>query len=217
MRISIFGLGYVGAVCAACLSDAGHDVVGVDVSPVKVDLTNRGKAPVVEPGLEAMMERQVALGRLRATSDTEDAIRSTDLTMICVGTPSRKNGSLDLRYIKKVCKAIGKSLRHKADYHSVVVRSTVLPGTVRKHVIPLLEEASGKTAGVDFGVAINPEFLRESTAIKDYLEPPMTVIGEIDERSGDALAELFAAFPAPLIVIVPPVKVVFVDQSPPTR
>jgi GDP-mannose 6-dehydrogenase len=199
MRISIFGLGYVGAVCAACLSDAGHEVVGVDVSPIKVDLTNRGKAPVVEPGLEAILERQVGLGRLCATSDTEDAIRRTDLTMICVGTPSRKNGSLDLRYIKKVCKAIGKALRDKPTYHSVVVRSTVLPGTVRKHVIPLLEEASGKKAGEDFGVAINPEFLRESTAIKDYLEPPMTVIGELDERSGAALAELYASFPAPLI------------------
>jgi GDP-mannose 6-dehydrogenase len=199
MRISIFGLGYVGAVCAACLSDAGHEVVGVDVSPIKVDLTNRGKAPVVEPGLEAILERSVGQGHLRATSDTEDAIRSTELTMICVGTPSRKNGSLDLRYIKKVCKAIGKALRDKTTYHSVVVRSTVLPGTVRKHVIPLLEEASGKKAGADFGVAINPEFLRESTAIKDYLEPPMTVIGEIDERSGAALAELYATFPAPLI------------------
>lgn len=199
MRISIFGLGYVGAVCAACLSDAGHEVVGVDVSAIKIDLTNRGKAPVVEPGLEAILERSVGRGRLRATSDIEDAIRNTDLSMICVGTPSRKNGSLDLRYVKKVCKAIGAALRDKPGYHSVVVRSTVLPGTVRKHVIPLLEESSGKKAGADFGVAINPEFLRESTAIKDYLEPPMTVIGEIDSRSGDALAELYAAFPAPLI------------------
>ena len=199
MRISIFGFGYVGAVCAACLSDAGHEVIGVDVSPIKVDLTNRGKAPVVEPGLEAILEKQVGLGRLRATSDTEDAIRSTDLTMICVGTPSRKNGSLDLRYIKKVCKGIGEALSRKSTYHTVVVRSTVLPGTVRKHVIPLLEEASGKKAGQDFGVAINPEFLRESTAIKDYVEPPMTVIGEFDERSGDALASIYASFPAPLI------------------
>jgi len=199
MRISIFGLGYVGAVCAGCLADAGHEVIGVDVSSIKVDLTNRGKAPVVEPGLETILKNQVELGRLRATSDTEDAIRGSDLTMICVGTPSRKNGSLDLRYIKKVCKGIGAALAKKATYHTVVVRSTVLPGTVRKHVIPLLEEASGKKAGEDFGVAINPEFLRESTAIKDYLEPPMTVIGEFDERSGEALASLYASFPAPLI------------------
>lgn len=199
MRISIFGLGYVGAVCAGCLADAGHEVIGVDVSALKVDLTNRGKAPVVEPGLEEILQSQAANGRLRATSDTEDAVRGSDLTMICVGTPSRKNGSLDLRYVKKVCRQIGAALKHKATYHSVVVRSTVLPGTVRKHVIPLLEEASGKVAGVDFGVAINPEFLRESTAIKDYLEPPMTVIGELDERSGDALASLFSTFPGPMI------------------
>ncbi len=199
MRISIFGLGYVGAVCAACLSDAGHEVIGVDVSAIKVDLTNRGKAPVVEPGLEDILQRQVGLGRLRATSDTEDAVKSSDLTMICVGTPSRKNGSLDLRYIKKVCKGIGAALAKKSTYHTVVVRSTVLPGTVRKHVLPLLEEASGKRAGEDFGLAINPEFLRESTAIKDYLEPPMTVIGEFDTRSGEALAALYAPLAAPLI------------------
>lgn len=199
MRISIFGLGYVGAVCAGCLAEAGHEVIGVDVSALKVDLTNRGKAPVVEPGLEAILQAQVQSGRLRATSNTEEAIRGSDLTMICVGTPSRKNGSLDLRYIKKVCKAIGAVLAKKSTYHSVVVRSTVLPGTVRKHVIPLLEEASGKKAGSDFGVAINPEFLRESTAIRDYLEPPMTVIGELDPRSGEALASLFTGLPAPLI------------------
>lgn len=199
MRISIFGLGYVGAVCAACLSEAGHEVIGVDVSAIKVDLTNRGKSPVVEPGLEDILQRQVLTGRLRATANNADAIRGSDLTMICVGTPSRKNGSLDLRYVKSVCRAIGKALRHKATYHSIVVRSTVLPGTVRKHVIPILEEASGKRAGEDFGVAINPEFLRESTAIGDYLKPPMTVIGELDERSGEGLAALYADLPAPLI------------------
>lgn len=197
MRISIFGLGYVGAVCAGCLADAGNEVIGVDVSTLKVDLTNRGKSPVVEPGLEDLLRAQVESGRLRATTDTSEAILGSDLTLICVGTPSRKNGSLDLRYIKKVCRAIGSALRYKSTYHSVVVRSTVLPGTVRKHVIPLLEEASGKNAGEDFGVAINPEFLRESTAIRDYHEPPMTVIGEFDTRSGDALASLYASVPGP--------------------
>lgn len=199
MRISIFGLGYVGAVCAACQADAGHEVIGVDVSLIKVDLTNQGRSPVVEPGLEDIMQRQAQAGRLRATTDTAEAILSTDLTMICVGTPSRKNGSLDLRYIKSVCRAIGKALRKKSTYHTVVVRSTVLPGTLRKHVIPLLEEFSGKRAGEHFGVAVNPEFLRESTAIADYLDPPMTVIGELDERSGEALAALYADLPAPLI------------------
>lgn len=199
MRISIFGLGYVGAVCAASLARAGHEVIGVDVSAIKVDLTNQGRSPVVEPGLEEILRAECASGRLRATTDTADAIRGSDLTMICVGTPSRKNGSLSLRYIRSVCRAIGKSLRNKATYHTVVVRSTVLPGTVRKHVIPLLEEASGKRAGEDFGIAINPEFLRESTAIADYLDPPMTVIGELDERSGESLAALYASLPGPLI------------------
>jgi GDP-mannose 6-dehydrogenase len=199
MRISILGLGYVGAVCAACQAEAGHDVIGVDVSRTKVDLTNRGRAPVVEPGLEEIMRAQTEVGRLRATTNTQEAIAITDLTMICVGTPSRKNGSLDLRYIKMVCRDIGEALRRKDGYHTVVVRSTVLPGTVRKHVIPILETISGKRAGLDFGVCINPEFLRESTAIADYRNPPMTVIGELDERSGDALAALYADLPAPIM------------------
>ncbi len=199
MRISIFGLGYVGAVCAACLSDAGHEIVGVDVSAIKVDLANQGKAPVVEPGLEEIMQRQVKTGRLRATSDTAQAIRDTDLTMICVGTPSRANGSLDLRFITAVCENIGRALKEKNVYHTVVVRSTVLPGTVRNVVIPALEKASGKRVGEDFGLAVNPEFLRESTAIADYLEPPMTVIGEVDERSGETLASIYSDLPAPLI------------------
>ena len=199
MRISIFGLGYVGAVCSACLADAGNEVVGVDVSALKVDLTNQGKSPVVEPGLEQMMKEQVESGRLRASTDGAVAIRDTDLTLICVGTPSRRNGSLDLHFVESVCADIGRALAHKSTYHTVVVRSTVLPGTVRKHVIPVLEAASGKRAGEDFGVAVNPEFLRESTAIKDYQEPPMTVIGELDERSGQALAQVYAQLPAPMI------------------
>jgi GDP-mannose 6-dehydrogenase len=199
MRISIFGMGYVGAVCAACLADAGHDVVGVDVSALKVDLINRGRSPIVEPGLEDLLAAQVEAGRLRATSDTDAAIRETDLTMICVGTPSLRNGDLDLQFVEAVCVNIGRALRDKTARHTVVVRSTVLPGTVRSVVIPALERSSGKCAGSDFGVAVNPEFLRESTAIKDYLEPPMTVIGEYDESSGEPLAALYANLPAPLV------------------
>jgi GDP-mannose 6-dehydrogenase len=199
MRISIFGMGYVGAVCSACLADAGHDVIGVDVSALKVDLINRGRTPIVEPGLGALLEKQIGAGRLRATTDTVSAIRDTDLTMICVGTPSKKNGDLDLHYVEQVCREIGTALGNKPTRHTVVIRSTVLPGTVRALVIPVLEAASGKRAGEDFGVAVNPEFLRESTAIKDYLEPPMTVIGELDERSGEPLAALYADLPAPLV------------------
>ena len=198
MRISIFGMGYVGVVCAGCLAEAGHEITGVDVSPLKVELLRQGKAPVVEPGLEDILSRQVASGRLRATSNTAQAVQDSELSMICVGTPPRKNGALDLRYVRAVCREIGEALRRKSDYHVVVVRSTVIAGTVRGTVIPLLEAASGKRAGVDFGVAINPEFLRESTAIEDYLNPPMTVIGELDARSGEALAQLYADLPGAL-------------------
>ena len=199
MRISIFGLGYVGAVCAGCLSARGHDVIGVDVSTTKIDLINDGKSPIVEPGLEALLQQGIQTGRLRGTTDVAGAIRDTELSMLCVGTPSKKNGDLELDYIESVCREIGFVLRDKKERHTVVVRSTVLPGTVKNVVIPILEDCSGKKAGVDFGVAVNPEFLRESTAIKDYDHPPMTVIGELDKLSGDALESLYSELDAPII------------------
>ncbi|GLK87708.1 GDP-mannose 6-dehydrogenase [Pseudomonas turukhanskensis] len=199
MRISIFGLGYVGAVCAGCLSARGHEVVGVDVSTAKIDLINNGKSPIVEPGLEALLQQGIETGRLRGTTDVAAAIRDTELSMLCVGTPSKKNGDLELDYIESVCREIGFVLREKTTRHTVVVRSTVLPGTVKNVVIPILEDCSGKKAGVDFGVAVNPEFLRESTAIKDYDHPPMTVIGELDKESGDALESLYSELDAPII------------------
>jgi len=199
MRISIFGLGYVGAVCAGCLSARGHEVVGVDISEDKINLINSGKSPIVEPGLEALLQQGIETGRLRGTTDVAAAIRDTELSMLCVGTPSKKNGDLELDYIESVCREIGFVLRDKTTRHTVVVRSTVLPGTVKNVVIPLLEDCSGKKAGVDFGVAVNPEFLRESTAIKDYDQPPMTVIGELDTQSGDALESLYSELDAPII------------------
>ncbi|WNW13549.1 nucleotide sugar dehydrogenase [Pseudomonas sp. DTU_2021_1001937_2_SI_NGA_ILE_001] len=199
MRISIFGLGYVGAVCAGCLSARGHDVVGVDISADKIALINSGKSPIVEPGLGELLEQGIRTGKLRGTTDFSEAIRDTDLSMICVGTPSKKNGDLGLEYIESVCREIGYVLRDKASRHTVVVRSTVLPGTVANVVIPILEDCSGKKAGVDFGVAVNPEFLRESTAIKDYDHPPMTVIGEFDKTSGDLLQSLYEELDAPII------------------
>jgi GDP-mannose 6-dehydrogenase len=198
MQISIFGMGYVGAVCAACMAESGHDVIGIDVSDLKVDLINRGKSPVVEPDLEPLLRRQVAAGRVRATSDVNGSVSASDISMICVGTPSHKNGGLDLSFVEEVARQIGEALRHSDKHHTVVVRSTVLPGTTRNLVIPILEQASGKKAGVDFGVAVNPEFLRESTAIKDYYDPPMTVIGELDTASGDTLASLYQGLAAPL-------------------
>ena len=199
MRISIFGLGYVGAVCVGCLSQRGHDIVGVDVAQTKIDLITAGKSPIVEPGLEALLGAGVSSGRIRGTTDVAEAIEQTDLSFICVGTPSRKNGDLDLSYVESVCRQIGAQLRNKSSRHTIVIRSTILPGTIRKLVIPCLEEASGKRAGVDFGVATNPEFLRESTAIKDYDFPAMTVIGALDQTSGDLLQELYSDLDAPII------------------
>ncbi|MCP5162270.1 MAG: UDP-glucose/GDP-mannose dehydrogenase family protein [Hahellaceae bacterium] len=199
MRISIFGLGYVGAVCAGCLSERGHQVIGVDISPAKIDLINSGKSPIVEPGLEELLAKGVQTGLIKGSTDVQAAVLESDISMICVGTPSKKNGDLELGYIEAVCRQIGTAMAQKSSRHTVVVRSTVLPGTVKNVVMPLLEEFSGKKAGVDFGVAMNPEFLRESTAIKDYYYPPMTVIGQLDDASGDQLAEIYGELDAPII------------------
>ncbi|SFM43065.1 nucleotide sugar dehydrogenase [Marinobacter pelagius] len=199
MRVSIFGLGYVGAVCAASLARRGHEVVGVDVSPVKIELVNSGKSPIVEPGLEELLGDGVRAHRIKGTTEGMAAVLESEMSMICVGTPSKPNGDLDLTFVEKVARDIGTALREKDAWHLVVVRSTVLPGTVRDVVIPILQEASGKIAGQDFGVCVNPEFLRESTAIKDYDHPPMTVIGQLDDRSGELLAELYGDLDAPLI------------------
>ncbi|TBR39440.1 MULTISPECIES: nucleotide sugar dehydrogenase [Dyella] len=199
MRISIFGMGYVGAVCAACLADRGHTVIGVDISQTKIDLINSGRSPIVEPGLGDLLDKGVRSGRITATSDTAYAVHNSDLSMVCVGTPSKKNGDLDLHFVQTVVAEIGAALRDKSQWHTVVIRSTVLPGTIRDVVLPLLEDTSHKRAGREFGLAVNPEFLRESTAIADYNDPPMTVIGEWDEASGDQLAELYASLAAPII------------------
>ena len=199
MRISIFGLGYVGAVCAGCLSSRGHDVIGVDISQSKIDMINKGLSPIVEPGLGELLAKGIATGLLCGTTDVAQAVRDSELSMLCVGTPSKKNGDLDLVYMVAVCEQIGAALRDKTERHTIVVRSTVLPGTVKNVVIPMLEAASGKKAGLDFGVATNPEFLRESTAIQDYDFPAMTVIGEFDALSGDMLEELYRGLDAPVI------------------
>jgi len=199
MNISIFGMGYVGAVCAACFAERGHTVIGVDVSADKVRLINAGRSPIVEPDLEELLAAGVSSGHLRATDATAEAIEQTEMSMICVGTPSKKSGDLDLSYIEAVTREIGAAIKNKKARHTIVVRSTVLPGTVNGIVVPLLEKMSGKLAGVDFGIAVNPEFLRESTAIYDYNHPPMTVIGEWDKASGDLLASLYQHLPAPVI------------------
>jgi GDP-mannose 6-dehydrogenase len=199
LRISVFGLGYVGTVSAACLANDGHEVIGVDPEKTKVDLINEGRAPIVEAEIAGLISSGTQAGRLRATSDPAAAIRETELSFICVGTPSQSNGNLDLRYIRRICEQIGETLKDKAAWHIVVVRSTILPGTMRRIVIPILEDFSRKRAGVDFGVCNNPEFLREGSAVRDFNLPPKTVIGELDQSSGDKLASLYAKLTAPLI------------------
>jgi GDP-mannose 6-dehydrogenase len=198
MKLSVFGLGYVGCVSAAALASDGHEVVGVDVLPDKVNAINDGRSPIVEPGLDDLLKDGVSAGHLLATTSTDDAIRATDLSLICVGTPSRKNGSLDLTYLLRVCEQIGEALRDKDSYHVVVVRSTVLPGTTHGHVIPALEKASGKTYGEGFGVAVNPEFLREGTAIHDFRCPPLTLIGHNHAADAAPARALYANIDAPL-------------------
>ena len=199
MNISVFGLGYVGCVTAACLARDEHHVIGVDVSEHKVNLLQSGRSPISEPGLGELLGSLVPTGRLRATLDGDAAIQSSEVTLICVGTPSNHNGQVNLDFIINVCKEIGQSLRTKDDYHVVVVRSTVLPGTVEKTLIPVLEECSHKVAGRDFGVCMNPEFLREGSAISDYDHPGTIVVGQWDERSGEALVEMYRGVDAPLI------------------
>jgi GDP-mannose 6-dehydrogenase len=192
-------LGYVGTVSAGCLADDGHQVVGVDPVPTKVDLINRGQSPIIETEIGEIIATAVKAGCLRATSDPGQGIRETELSFVCVGTPSQANGNLDLRYIRRICEQIGEALKGKSVRHTVVIRSTILPGTMHKMVIPTLEEFSGKKAGVDFGVCNNPEFLREGSAVKDFRHPPKTVIGELDRASGDILATLYEKLDAPLI------------------
>src|SRR5919112_1305822 len=198
--ISVFGLGYVGCVSAACFAKEGHTVVGVDVNPDKVAMVNAGKATIVEQGIGELVADMVAAGRLTATTSVADAVRRTSVSLVCVGTPSRPNGSIDLAYVERVCEQIGEALRDKADRHTVVIRSTVLPGTIDGVVIPALERASWKRAGVDFGVCSNPEFLREGTSIKDFYDPPFTLIGAHDPAHAEPVAALYAGIKAPVHV-----------------
>jgi GDP-mannose 6-dehydrogenase len=199
LKISIFGLGYVGTVSAGCLAEAGHEVIGVDPVGTKVELINSGQTPIIEAEISEIIGRAKREGRLWATDDPGIAISETDLSFVCVGTPSLPNGNLDLRFIRRICEQIGEALKRKATRHTVVIRSTILPGTMRNIVIPILEEFSEKEAGRDFGVSNNPEFLREGTAVKDFRCPPKTVIGELDAASGDLLAGIYAELEAPLI------------------
>lgn len=199
MKLSIFGLGYVGCVSAACFANDGDEVIGVDVNALKVDIINSGRSPIVEPGIEELIALAVKQGKLRATSDANDAVANSDVSLVCIGTPGNHNGSLDLSYIKRACQQIGESLAQKGRYHLVAMRSTMLPGTIEQVVIPTLEVFSGKRSGRDFGVAVNPEFLREGTSIYDFGHPPFTLIGADDEESLLPLQRLYANIEAPLV------------------
>jgi GDP-mannose 6-dehydrogenase len=199
MKISVLGLGYVGAVSAGCLARDGHEVIGVDPERTKVDLINAGKSPIIEKDIGQIIAEQAAAGRLRATTEVGDAVRHTDMALVCVGTPSQPNGGIDLRYVRRVCEQIGRTLATHHGAPVIVMRSTMLPGTMREVVLPTLEKFSGKRAGEEFGVCINPEFLREGTAVHDYYHPPKTVIGEVNRASGDLLAAVYARMPGPLV------------------
>jgi len=200
MKIAVFGLGYVGVVSAACLARDGHSVVGVDPNTLKVELLRQSKSPIVEPGLEELIAAAVAAGRLVAGSEPAAAVAQCEVLIVCVGTPGQPNGSLDLGYVRRVVQQIGAQLAGAGAYKVVVIRSTLLPGSMQNVVIPILEQASRRQAGKDFGVCINPEFLREGSAIHDYDHPPKTVIGASDERATTMVRELYAALSAPLIL-----------------
>lgn len=200
MKLSIFGLGYVGCVSAACFAKEGHLVVGVDVNIDKVNTINRGDSPIVEAGLGELLTQVVDSKHLSATTDSAKAVLTTDVSLVCVGTPSNPNGSLDLRYVTRVCEEIGVALKNKSERHVVVMRSTMLPGTIENVVVPTLEKYSEKRAGKDFGVCINPEFLREGTSLKDFYAPPFTLIGADDEETAATVRGLYSKIDAPVFV-----------------
>ncbi len=199
MKIGIFGLGYVGCVMAACLVSEGHQVVGIDVNPLKVDMINAGRSPIIETGLQELIRIGRSTGNLKASLNPQYVVSESEISVICVGTPSNENGSLKLEFVENVCQEIGTALKEVQHYHLVVIRSTVLPGTVEKHLIPILEKYSGKKAGVHFGVCMNPEFLREGSAIKDYRHPSFVMIGELDQRSGDALEAIYTGIQTEIV------------------
>jgi GDP-mannose 6-dehydrogenase len=198
MRIIVWGLGYVGTTSAACLASLGHEVVGVEPNLTKVEAINAGHSAIKEPGLDESVSQAVNAGRLRATGKGGSLVGWADLSLICVGTPSSADGNLVLEYVRDVAIEIGRGLKNVAHHHVVVLRSTAFPGTARNCLLPILEEQSGRKAGCEFGLASNPEFLRETSAITDFQMPPYTVIGELDRRSGDAVELLYGGIDAPV-------------------
>jgi UDPglucose 6-dehydrogenase len=203
MRISVFGLGYVGLTFGVCLASRGFEVTGVDVDKNRVEAVNGGEPPFYEPGLSELLREALGKGFFRATTDARDAVLASDASFICVGTPSAPDGSADLKYVEAAARAVGKALRGKEKWHLVVVRSTVPPGTTGGLVKRALEEESGKRAGEGFGLCANPEFTKEGSAVNDTFNPDRIVIGELDERSGSTLESLYREFhggnPPPIV------------------
>jgi GDP-mannose 6-dehydrogenase len=199
-RISIFGLGYVGAVSLACLARDGHKVIGVDIDPVKLDLIRNRKSPILEEGIQELMRDVVESGRVKVTDDASQALRDTELSFVCVGTPSAPNGNQDLSAILRLSEQLGEALRHKREFHTIVIRSTVQPGTVEEKIEPILERASRKKSGVDFGLCFQPEFLREGSSIRDYDHPPYTIVGANCEQAVNVVREVFQHLEARFMV-----------------
>ena len=193
--ISVFGLGYVGTVTAACLAHKGHSVLGVDLNPSKVNALESARSPVVEPRVNELIAECNQACRLHATTNASEAVEKTDISFLCVGTPSLRNGKLDLGHVEPVCRQIGEALKRKKTFHLVVMRSTVLPGTAETLMIPALEQSSGKSFGKDFGVCVNPEFMREGTAVVDFLEPSITVIGAAQAEHAAILRDIYSWTP----------------------
>jgi len=197
-KISIFGLGYVGSVTAACFAREGHSVLGVDKDAGKIAMVEAGQTPVIEVEIGELVRGMREQGRLRASADAIQAVRETDVSFLCVGTPSLRSGKLDLGHVEHVCTEIGEGLARKSSYHLVVLRSTVLPGTTRSLALPALERSSGKKAGVDFDLAYNPEFMREGSAVRDFFDPPYTILGSAGPRPLEMLKSLYGGIPKPV-------------------
>ena len=199
MKVAIFGLGYVGAVSGACFAELGHDVIGVDVADAKVDMINRGEAPIVEEMIAELTAGAVQLGRLRATKDSAGAVRSCDISLVSVGTPTARDGTPDLSFVEHVVAEIGAALKGTSQTHTVVLRSTVPPGTTEKRISAVLEEAAGEKLGARIHLAFNPEFLREGRSVRDFRQPPFTIIGALSDKAYEDVSALYAGVESDVI------------------
>jgi len=194
VKVSVFGLGFVGIITAGCLADAGHNVIAVDIDHRKVEALSQGQSPVLEPGLDALLDRNVRAGRLRAVASLEAAVDGSDISLICVNVPTSADGTQNTDGIERLVRELGEAIARKCQFHSVAIRSTVLPTTTRQRLEPLLEQATGSRVGEGFGLAHHPEFIRQGAAVSDFHHGSRCIIGEIDKLTADRLVDLFGAF-----------------------